>query len=133
MGSTSVLVNPPTQDDLAPLAAAPPAHDASGLEPGAPSTHHDSAPVAAAPSTHNDLVPVSGAQSLHHDSGPVPDPSSHSVPEADRFFNDELKRKIKVYSALSVAIVGVSAGVVYGVKKMKDMNSSTAYVSPTDI
>ena len=179
-GSTSVSVNLPTQDDLAPVAAAHSAHHALGLESGAlplhgdptpvttapsmyddsapvavvpsaqdnmapvvvassaqddlvpeaaaPSTHYDSASVAAAPSAHNDLVPVSGTPSLHHDSGPVPDPSSHSesavAPEADRFFNDKLKRKIKIYSALGVAVVGVSAGVIYGVKKIKDKESS---------
>ena len=125
--------DPSTHDDSAPSAyahgvpapesGAPSTHDVPTSMAAAPSTHDVSTPVAAAPSTHGDPTPQSGDPSSHQDSAPE---SPATAPKADGFFNDELKRKIKVYSVLGV----VSAGAIFGLKKMRDIVSSGAYVSP---
>jgi hypothetical protein len=50
------------------------------------------------------------------------------IPEANNFFNDEAKKSIKAVAAMG-AIIGISAGVVYGVNKIKVKHSSRGYVS----
>ena len=146
--------NPPTLDDSVPESAvpydsalesgAPPLHNNPASEVANPLTHDDdSAPSAhsdlapeAAPSTHDDPVPVVATPSAHGDPAPDSgDPASHldpvsessaTAPTAYKFFNDELKRKIKRISVLG----SISAGVIYGLKKLKDKVSSGTYVSP---
>lgn len=59
-------------------------------------------------------------------------------PAAHNFFNDEAKKSIKTVLGVG-AIIGISAGVVYGVNKIKGKHSSRGYVfslfppSPADI
>ena len=110
-------------DNPAPEAAGPSVHDDPAPEAVAPSVHDHSAPVAAAPSAHGDPVGDSGDPPSHP--RPVPE-SSATAPKAYRVFNDELKRKIKIYSAMGA----VSAGAIYGLIKIKNTVSSGAYVSP---
>ena len=55
-----------------------------------------------------------------------PSPPKLVAPEANDFFNDETKKNIKVVSAMG-AIIGISAGVIYGVKKVNEILSSRGY------
>ena len=76
--------------------------------------------------------------SSHYSSYSTPPPSPHpdelaaattttTSPETDKFFNDALKQKIKVFSGLGAAL-GVSAGLAYGVHKLIK-GPSQSYVS----
>ena len=76
--------------------------------------------------------------SSHYSSYSTPPPSPHpdelaaattttTNPETDKFFNDALKQKIKVFGGLGAAL-GVSAGLVYGLHKLIK-GPSQAYVS----
>ena len=134
--SAPVAAAPSAHGDPAPEATTPPVHDVSAPEPGAPSLHDASASVAAAPSTHDVSAPVAAAPSTHGDPAPQPGDllshqdsapgSSATASQAVGFFSDELKRKIKLYSVLGVA----TAGAIFGLKKLKDIVFSEAYVSP---
>jgi hypothetical protein len=53
---------------------------------------------------------------------------SSAALEADGFLNGELKQDIKRISALG-AVIGISVGVIYGIKNIKD-SSSRGYASP---
>ena len=75
------------------------------LEPG--SSHHSTPPQS--PPPHTDELAAATTN-----------------PEADTFFNDALKQKIKVFGGLGAAL-GVSAGFVYGLHKLIK-GPSQAYV-----
>lgn len=110
-----------------------------------PASFHGSEPWDSPPdSPPHDSTPASPAESeapLHDDPTPVatddPTPvatttSAHGdlAPEAKSIFSDELKRRIKILSAVA-AVYTVSASVIYGgILKAKDKHSSRAYVSP---
>ena len=122
VGSMPESGSDPAGSANSPVAAAPLMHDGSSPVAAAPLTHDGSSQVTAVPSAHGDPAPEPGDPPSHHDSAPE---SSAMTPEANRFFNDGLKQKIKV---LGVAI-GV-VGAVYGINQIKDKVSSRAYVSP---
>ena len=105
-----------------PESVSDPAGSVNSPEAVAPSTHDGSSHVTAVPAAHGDPAPEPGDPSdplSHHDSAPA------MTPEADRFFNDGLKQKIKVLGV----VFGV-VGAVYGINKINDKVSSRAYVSP---
>ena len=112
VGSMPGSVSDPAGLVNSPVAAAPLTHDGSS----------QLSQVAAVPSAHGDPAPEPGDLPSHHDSVPE---SSAMTPEADKFFNDGLKQKIKVLGA----VFGV-VGAVYGINKINDKVSSRAYVSP---
>ena len=114
---------PSAHDDSVPEAAAPPVRDDPAPEAVTSSVLDDPAPVAAAPSALGDPVADSGDPPSHLH--PVPE-SSETASEAYGVFNDKLKQKIKINSALGA----VSAGAIYGLKKIKNTVSSGVYVSP---
>ena len=119
-----------------------PVHKDSSLKSPSSLPHQDSA--LSAVSLPQDWKPASpahqdGAPSglPHQDPAPVDLPSSSShqnlvPPEStlpDKFFNDALKHKIKVSAGLG-AVVGISAGLVYGIHKLdKSTSSPRTYVS----
>ena len=105
-----------------PESVSNPAGSANPPEAVAPLTHDGLSHVTAVPAAHGDPAPEPGDPSdppSHHDSAPA------MTPEADRFFNDGLKQKIKVLGV----VFGV-VGAVYGINKISDKVSSRAYVSP---
>ena len=141
-----VSVNPSRLDDsapdlsaasmdnnlLAPVSANPPTPDILAPESGAPSLHNDLPPESETPQLHNGLLPESGTLQLHNDLPPesgTPQLHDDLPPQADKFFNDALKKNIMIYAGLGT-IVGVSVGLVYGVHKLvKGTGPPQAYVS----
>jgi hypothetical protein len=117
--SVPVSVNPSRLDDSAPDLSAASTHD-NLLAPVSanPSTPDYLAPESGTPPLHNDLPPESGTPQLHDD---LP-------PQGDMFFNDALKQNLKVFAGLGT-IVGVSAGLVYGLQKLIKGTDPQAYVS----
>ena len=117
--SVPVSANPSRLDDSAPDLSAPSTHDNLLAQVSAnPSTPNYLAPESGTPLLHNDLPPESGTPQLHDD---LP-------PQAYRFFNDALKKNIKVYAGLGT-VVGVSVGLVYGLQKLIKGTDPHAYVS----
>jgi hypothetical protein len=89
------------------------------LEPAAPAATVD---AATADEARPDAATVNEAR---------PDASMASTaaaPEADKFFNDALKQKVKVYAGAGV-VAGVSVGLTIGVHKLIKDHSHRAYVS----
>ena len=116
-----------------------------GYDDGHSASSHDSAPVLPSGSVSHsgsvgsmpDLQPDSGTPQSHDDLPPQADlqpesgtPQSHDnlPPKADKFFNDALKHKIKVYAGLGT-IVGFSVGFGYGLQKLINGTDPHAYVS----
>jgi hypothetical protein len=105
------------------------------LQPPSGSLHQDAAPdsqpfgsflqdaIPPSSSIHNDVVPdLQPSGSLHQDSVP-------GSPLHDTFFNDALKKKLKIYAGLGV-IVAVPVGLTIGVQELiKNTRSHGAYVS----
>ena len=70
--------------------------------------------------SEHELEPGSSHRSTPPQSPPHPDELAAAAttnPEAGTFFNDALKQKIKVFGGLG-AVLGVSAGLVYGLHKL---------------
>ena len=89
------------------LPAAPGSESESESEPG--SSRHSTQPQSPTP--------------------PHPDELAAANPEANKLFNDALKQKIKDFVVLGT-VVGVSAGLLYGVQKeIMGSISPGAYVS----
>ena len=119
--------------DSAPAASASSnegsAHASSGL------SDEDPAPELPSSSSHQGVTAESASSPSHQDLTPeLPPSSSHrdlAPPEStflDSFFNDEMKKRIGIFSALS-AVVG-TVGVTYEVQKnAKRIVSPSAYVS----
>jgi hypothetical protein len=66
-----------------------------------------------------------------HD-GPSPEPGAlhdDPLPEDDVFFNDALKKNIKVYAGMGAVVAGVSVGLTLGVQKLINDHSHREYVS----
>jgi hypothetical protein len=92
-------------------------HDSALASPSR-SSHQNSLPES---SRHLPLWPFDADSTTSHDSALAPPEST--------FFNDALKKKIKIFGALGTA-AGISTGVIYAVqKKIKGTRSPEAYVS----
>jgi hypothetical protein len=114
-------------------------HAALDLEPSS-SLNQGAMPDSQPPaSLHQDVEPDLQPPSvpLHQDSIPESQPSDplhqDSVPGSplhDTFFNDALKKKLKIYAGVGT-IVGVSVGLTIGIQKLiDDTRSHGVYVSP---